>query len=261
MRRLRPFLSYLLPTLLNPASQVLVGLILVPASLLYARLTGENLSRTTTLGLVLSAAGLVSIVAALRVPGWVRGWSAFRQQKPGLGPSLTGAASVLLGILACNMLSDFLRLPDLIQADLMLLATHPLGVLSIAVLAPLGEELLFREATLGRMLRDGVRPRTALMASSLLFALVHGNPAQVPFAFLAGMLLGILYLRTRSLLLPTLLHALNNTLAVAQVWMLGSEAPTFSLTRWLGGPFPALALLLASSLGCVALLQFFWRRD
>ena len=80
--------------------------------------------------------------------------------------------------------------------------------LLIAVLAPVVEELFFRGILLHRAVRHWGATR-GLLATSLLFGALHMNPVGI-FAF--GLLLGVLYLRTRSLWVTTFAHLLNNTL-------------------------------------------------
>ena len=97
-------------------------------------------------------------------------------------------------------------------------------VLAIAILAPLGEEWLFR-GLFFRSLRDGLarwmplRRSSAIgiALSSLLFAIMHigdGQITQWPALFVMGVLLALTYEWTGSLLAPMLVHALNNTFAL-----------------------------------------------
>ena len=51
---------------------------------------------------------------------------------------------------------------------------------------------------------------TAVVASAALFALMHSNVEQLFYTFVAGLLLGWLYVETKSLIFPMLLHFLNN---------------------------------------------------
>jgi membrane protease YdiL (CAAX protease family) len=51
--------------------------------------------------------------------------------------------------------------------------------------------------------------------SAFLFALIHMNPAQMPHAFLIGLLLGWLYMRTGSIMPGVAYHWANNTAAYA----------------------------------------------
>lgn len=92
---------------------------------------------------------------------------------------------------------------------------QPLGYLVIGILAPIAEELIFRGAILRVLLdafgRKGRWPAIALTA--LLFAVIHGNLAQGTHAFVIGMVLGWLYVRTRSVLPGIVLHWVNNSTA------------------------------------------------
>ena len=52
-----------------------------------------------------------------------------------------------------------------------------------------------------------------MLLSALLFGLIHGIPVQIVNAFVVGLILGYIYLRTRSLMSVIVLHAINNGLA------------------------------------------------
>lgn len=83
------------------------------------------------------------------------------------------------------------------------------GPVLAVLIAPLTEEVLFRGIIL-RGLLSRWRPWAAILISALLFVLMHFNPAQAPVAFALGLALGWVYVRTRSLGLCMLGHALNN---------------------------------------------------
>ena len=119
---------------------------------------------------------------------------------------------------------------------------NPLGILIIAVIAPVSEELLFRAGVLGSLLkRDAERcatggdrqPWLAIIWSALLFSLAHLNPAQMPVALILGLLLGWAYWRTGSLVAPCLIHILNNSFAVGL--SLAYNNPDITLSQVLGG--------------------------
>lgn len=78
------------------------------------------------------------------------------------------------------------------------------------LLAPVLEELTFRKLLLDR-LRLIDKP-SALIFSSLAFALFHGNLVQVFYAFGAGLVLGAVYLRCGKVRVTMLLHVLINFL-------------------------------------------------
>ncbi|HMF13675.1 MAG TPA: type II CAAX endopeptidase family protein, partial [Gemmataceae bacterium] len=87
------------------------------------------------------------------------------------------------------------------------------AVLVIGLGPGIGEELWCR-AFLGRGLvgRYGLIAGVAL--TSFFFGLIHVDPRQGTMAMLMGLVLHYVYLTTRSLLMPMLLHFLNNSLAV-----------------------------------------------
>lgn len=90
-----------------------------------------------------------------------------------------------------------------------LVGTSWLGFFLAVVIAPVTEEVLFRGLIL-RGLLGRWKPWAAILASALLFALMHFNPAQAPVALVLGLVLGWIYSRTRSLGLCIIGHALNN---------------------------------------------------
>lgn len=104
------------------------------------------------------------------------------------------------------------ELPNLIEDQQEMLMSNYWGYLAIGLLAPLAEEIVFRGAIL-RSLLTSTKPWIAIAISALLFSLVHMNPAQMPFAFLAGILLGWMYWRTGSILPGMAYHWANNSAA------------------------------------------------
>ena len=75
-----------------------------------------------------------------------------------------------------------------------------------AVFAPLVEEIIFRGIIVERFgAKYGYK--SAVIFSSLIFGVLHMD---IIGAFVFGVVLSVLYLQTRSLLLPFLIHAANN---------------------------------------------------
>jgi membrane protease YdiL (CAAX protease family) len=85
-------------------------------------------------------------------------------------------------------------------------------ILGALVVAPLGEEVLFRGLLLGRFGAYGYW-RTGVVFSTLLFVVVHGSLENSPSLLAGGLMFAWLYRRTKSLWPPILLHAINNTAA------------------------------------------------
>lgn len=83
-----------------------------------------------------------------------------------------------------------------------------LNVIAVSVVPPLVEEFLFRGILLGKLRKFGDSP--ALFLSSMLFALMHGNIIQIPFAFIVGLALGFLTVKTGSILPSIVVHFIVN---------------------------------------------------
>jgi len=84
-------------------------------------------------------------------------------------------------------------------------------------LVGLGEELLFR-GLVQRDLTKALGWKWGLILASLLFAVMHLTWRSVPeliFVFFAGLLFGYLYYRTKSLVMPIVIHGIGNVMLVA----------------------------------------------
>lgn len=96
--------------------------------------------------------------------------------------------------------------------DLMDTGGSPAGaVVALVIVAPLTEEFLFRGLILNGFLQRYSK-WTAILLSAFLFGAFHFNPWQFIGAFTLGIFFAWLYVKTRSLFLPILGHALNNSL-------------------------------------------------
>ena len=105
------------------------------------------------------------------------------------------------------------ELPNLIEEQFGMILTTPWGYVAVGLLAPFAEEVVFRGAVLRQLLTTRLTPLAAVSVSALLFALAHLNPAQMPHAFLVGLLLGWMYWRTGSILPGMAYHWANNSVA------------------------------------------------
>lgn len=122
------------------------------------------------------------------------------------------------------------KLPDLMDSDLEAVVNNHYGYYVIGLLAPIAEETVFRGAILRSLLGWTKRHWVAIAISALLFALVHGNPAQMPHAFCVGLLLGWLYYRTGSVIPGIAFHWVNNTIAFALARIMPTpDAPLVTL--------------------------------
>lgn len=127
-----------------------------------------------------------------------------------------------------NYLTEIIRLPDLNQSLFLEMKDSIPGIISIAVIAPAFEELFFRGAIEKHLLQKWDKPAYAILVSALIFGLIHGNPAQIPYAFILGLLLGWFYFRTGSLIPCIVIHFINNALSVTLMITLPEKAESMN---------------------------------
>ena len=137
--------------------------------------------------------------------------------------SISAITSYLLSLIGKSNITD-------VSGDIWLV------LLRHALLPALLEEMLFR--FLPSRLLASRSPRAFMLISPLLFALIHLNIFQIPYAIFAGGVLALLTLSTGSILPAVLLHFINNALSV--IWM---RNPEFTLPIII-----AVAVLAAISL-------------
>lgn len=96
---------------------------------------------------------------------------------------------------------------------------HVLWAIQAVGLAPICEERFFRGGILGTYLASG-RPGWGLLTSSLVFAAMHGLLSRAPLFFLDGLILGNLFLGTKSLVSPLAAHITVNAIIsiVSFIW-------------------------------------------
>ena len=172
-----------------------------------------------------------------------------------LSTLLIAFIAAFCGIYSTNIFSEFADLPNLFEADMNGLFGTTLGVLVISVLGPIAEEVVFRASILGHLLRKGINVWVAILTSAFLFGVVHFNPAQIPFAMVIGTILGIIYYRTGNIILTSIIHIANNSLASLMANTLSSDETLINL---IGSPVAATIsgiVLIALS---AYLLYKFW---
>ena len=85
------------------------------------------------------------------------------------------------------------------------------GFISSVLISPISEELIFRGVILNRA-RIFLPTTIAVLVSALIFASLHPYGAIIS-AFIFGMCMAILYLKTNNILVPIFTHFLNNLFA------------------------------------------------
>ena len=150
------------------------------------------------------------------------------------------------------------ELPNMMEAEFGMIMKERLGYFVVGLLAPLAEELVFRGAILRALLRWHKNAWVGIAISAVLFAIIHMNPAQMPHAFLVGLLLGwmyyrtdsivpgVMYYRTDSIVPGVVFHWVNNS--VAYVLYNLYPDPSLKLIDILGGQQQSVWMALVFSL-------------
>lgn len=107
----------------------------------------------------------------------------------------------------------------------------PLQVFVVALLPAVCEEIAFRGFILTG-LRNGLGTRHAVVISSLLFALAHGDPFRLVPTFVLGLLLALLATRSGSLWPGVVFHASHNSLAVTAGWFRRQSEAGSTAATW-----------------------------
>ncbi len=113
---------------------------------------------------------------------------------------------------------------DVTSASQISLVGFLVSVLSTAVMPALAEEFALRGVVMQPLRKYG--DKFAVVFSALIFSLIHGNFEQIPFAFVVGLALGYVVIRTNSIWAGVLLHFLNNFWAVCSEYLYYLVSPT-----------------------------------
>lgn len=175
----------------------------------------------------------------------------------------------LLGLIA--LFSLFLVLPlggiyewmgiemsESVQKLFNIIMTYPLGIVAVAILAPIVEEVVFRGAILRLLLEcfSGKKAWIAIAISAVAFGLFHGNLAQAVNASFLGLILGWLYYRTQSIIPSMVLHMVNNVAAVIMTLSFPPN-PDIKVVEMFGNNLPlAVGCITLSTLLAIGTFMF-----
>jgi len=99
----------------------------------------------------------------------------------------------------------------------------PITLISICIVAPFIEEILFRGIILKGFLQL-YSPTKSIVFSAALFSIYHLNFYQMPSAFILGFFMGWTYYLSHSLWPSILIHVINNLLVFIVVVYFGEDA-------------------------------------
>jgi len=93
-----------------------------------------------------------------------------------------------------------------------------ISFIATAIIPALVEEFAFRGFIMGTLRKFG--DTFAIITSSIIFGLMHGNFQQIPFAFIVGLALAFITVKSGSLWLACLVHSINNSISVFVEYLL-----------------------------------------
>lgn len=128
-----------------------------------------------------------------------------------------------------------------------------LAFISTSLIPGMVEEFAFRGVLYGALKKYG--EGFAILSTSILFGVLHGNLVQIPFAFAVGLVLGFIRAKTGSVWICIIVHAINNAVSVLYQYPLShlpEDIQNISYTIYL-----CLSLLL----GIVGVIMLSRRED
>jgi len=180
---------------------------------LWTLISGEGVTPNATSIILTTVLFSVAVIAVFLLAKWSEVSKHWIRKRPWV--TLVWCVVAALGaIIPSVWLQEHMpELPNIAEDTFDMIMKDRWGYLSIGLLAPLAEELVFRGAILRSLLRWTKQPWMAIAISAIFFAVAHLNPAQLPHAFLVGLLLGWMYYRTDSIVPCVVYHWVNNTVA------------------------------------------------
>lgn len=237
-------------TLLDSA-WYLVAFLLIQYVCMIATMIGFQTHDTTPMVNIVST--LAASVITIALYGW-RKWAPLNSIYLNTRPWFTLFWVICLTIgssipLTAALDTTGLQLPEIYKQMLKGMMQNNMGFVAVAILVPIAEEMVFRGAILRRLLDlTGNEKRwIAIVTSAALFGLVHGNMLQGLNAFVMGVLLGWMYVRTRSIVPGVVMHLTNNSLSYI-IERMYPGADDMTLREFYGGDMTRVWLSVAFSL-------------
>lgn len=136
------------------------------------------------------------------------------------------AAALSLGLNNLIIIGNLSAVSESYEATMDALYSAPLllQIISLAVLVPVSEELVFRGLLFKRLRERGTYMQAALY-SAVVFGVMHGNLVQMLYGFILGMMLSYLCEKYGSVKAPIAAHIVMNLLSVL--------ATEFGLADWM----------------------------
>lgn len=161
-------------------------------------------------------------------------------------------ATLAIGVIS-ESLASLIPMPQEVERFFERMITFDLaGFLTVAVAAPILEELIFRGIVLKTFLKK-YKPMKAIVLSALLFGIVHFNPWQFIAAFAMGIAIAWVYYQTKSIFPAIFIHFVNNFSG----FILGKKYGDINLSTYeLVGSTTNYILLIVGSILIIVLSYF-----
>ena len=243
-----------IPIFIIQGCATLVGLIIIPALYLYAverknpieklfrgkPLYGKTLLLTIVLVILFMIPNSFFIEwnAGLSLPDFLQGFETWAREKEDLASQLT----------------TYLTTFDSVQEFM-------LAFVVIAVLAGVGEELVFRGMLQPELQRATGNIHAAIWTSAILFSAIHLQFFGFVPRVLLGVLFGYLYYWSGHIAVPVLAHVVNNGFSVVMVYLyqLGIVGINWETTE--AAPLPIVALFTIITFGLLLYLKKFHQQQ
>lgn len=130
-----------------------------------------------------------------------------------------------------SVFGTYIYIPNLFENALTSITQNTLlCTITIGLLQPVAEEMLFRGVVLGCLLKGKTNPWIAIGISTFIFSIIHLNLTQMIGAAIFSMIAGWLFYKTRSLWPSIIIHTTNNLSCC--VWSFTSLSTiTYGMTK------------------------------
>lgn len=133
---------------------------------------------------------------------------------------VTGFFTVFVGAFGMELTSPDISMPQGTTGVIV-------NIIRTVIVAAFVEEICLRGVVMGNLRHYG--DKFAIMASAVMFGIMHGNLIQSPFALIAGFALGYLSIKCGSLWVAVIIHAINNGLSVFISYMIDIVDEKFAM--------------------------------
>lgn len=119
-----------------------------------------------------------------------------------------------------------------------------------ALLPAICEEIAFRGIVMGSLMKYG--NKIAVIGSAFCFAVLHNSVSVMLFAFLCGLVFGVIRIKTGSVIPSVIVHFLNNALSVAMSVLM----PIMTMKAYLTAYYAVvLVSVIATAVGMILLYK------